>query len=220
MLRLLAAVLSAVFFVSLLPLSVRAGSEKRTVRVGYYTLTNFQEYNSSSQEYRGYSYDYLQAIAQYAGWQYQFVPVTYEEGLKMLEDGELDLMNNVDRTDELTSRLSFSSLASGESSTCLVVSPENSEISYEDFTTLSTLTVGLSYTDSVNNSAFVDYCKDNDCLPKLIYYHECLSFHQGRAGCRRNRGTVRQDTEPGRLSGSGRALGRRRGYPFRLRRLF
>lgn len=179
MLRLLAAVLSAVFFVSLLPLSVRAGSEKRTVRVGYYTLTNFQEYNSSSQEYRGYSYDYLQAIAQYAGWQYQFVPVTYEEGLKMLEDGELDLMNNVDRTDELTSRLSFSSLASGESSTCLVVSPENSEISYEDFTTLSTLTVGLSYTDSVNNSAFVDYCKDNDCLPKLIYYHDWEHVLQG-----------------------------------------
>ncbi|HUM83097.1 MAG TPA: transporter substrate-binding domain-containing protein [Lachnospiraceae bacterium] len=179
MLRILASVFAAVFFVLLLPYSVCAGSGKRTVRIGYYTMANFQEYNSSDQEYRGYSYDYLQAIAQYAGWQYQFVPVTYEKGLEMLEDGELDLMNNVDRTDESTGRFSFSALASGESSTCLVVSPENQEISYEDFTALSTLTVGLSYTDSVNNSAFVDYCKDNDCLPKLVYYHDWDHVLQG-----------------------------------------
>ena len=181
MLCLLAAVISAALLFFLPSIPVHAENQKRTVRVGYYTLANFQEYDSDTKEYRGYSYDYLQAIAQYAGWQYEFVPVTYENGLKMLENGELDLMNNVTRTDELTGRLSFSSLASGESSTCLVVSPENSEISYEDFAALSTLTVGLSYTDSVNNSAFVDYCKDNDCLPKLIYYHDWSHVLQGMA---------------------------------------
>jgi signal transduction histidine kinase/BarA-like signal transduction histidine kinase len=197
MLYLLTAVLSAAILVLLFPRSVRAEDEKRTVRVGYYPLANFQEYNSSTQEYRGYSYDYLQAIAQYAGWQYEFVPVTYEEGLKMLEDGELDLMNNVEKTDGLSAQLSFSALASGESSTCLVVSPENSEISYEDFDALSTLTVGLSYTDSVNNSAFVDYCKDNDCLPKLIYYHDWNHVLQGMAGGEVNSYLVSSLTDSG-----------------------
>ncbi len=169
------------FFCLMFPRKLYAAdtAEKRTVRVGYYTMSNFQEYDASSGEYRGYSYDYLQAIAQYAGWNYEFVPVSFDKGLTMLEDGELDLMNNVEKTDTLSEHLSFSTLASGESSTCLVVDADNSEVSYEDFDALSRLTVGLSYSDSVKNSAFIDYCKDNDCMPKIIYYHSWSHVLQG-----------------------------------------
>ena len=156
----------------LLPKTVQAAdqTDTRVVRVGYYTMSNFQEYDQDTRMYRGYSYDYMLALAQYAGWRYEFVKVSYDQGLKMLEDGELDLMNNVEQTTALSDKLSFSSISSGQSNTCLVVAPDNTDVSYEDFTSIESLTVGLCYTDSMN-SGFVDYCKDNDCMPKLVYYH-------------------------------------------------
>jgi len=145
-------------------------SSLRKVRVGYYPLSNFQEYDSTTGSYRGYSYDYMLALAQYAGWEYEFVPCTYEEGLQMLEDGEIDLMNNIEKTSTLSGKLYFSTIPSGTSCTCLMVSPDNTDIAYDDFASFSNITVGLDYTNS-HNSQFVDYCKDNDCLPRLIYYH-------------------------------------------------
>jgi two-component system sensor histidine kinase EvgS len=142
----------------------------RRVRVGYYQLNNYQEYDSAANEYRGYSYDYMLAVAQYAGWEYEFVPLdSYDEGLKLLESGDIDLLNNVVKTSALESSLYFSSLPSGESYTCLLVKPDNTSTAYEDYQAFDGLTVGLDYTNAFN-SGFVDYCKDNDCMPKLIYY--------------------------------------------------
>lgn len=165
----------AVFFILIFfPMSYSAktyaAETDRKIRVGYYTLSNFQEYDGDTGQYSGYSYDYLMAVAQYAGWEYEFVPVTYDQGISMLENGEIDIMNGVTQSDSLSHRLLFSSLASGESCTCLVVAPDNTDVSYEDFSTFEKLTVGLDYSSTMN-SGFVDYCKDNDCLPKLIYYH-------------------------------------------------
>ena len=166
---------------SFLPPSVRAagdGDELRTVRVGYYDVTNFQEYDPETGLYRGYSYDYMLAVAQYAGWKYEFVPVTYDKGLRMLEAGELDLMNNVPITDELSRQLSYSSLPSGTSCTCLVVPPDNTDVAYEDFQSIAGLTVGLDSSSSLN-SGFIDYCKDNDCIPTLLYYHTADGITRG-----------------------------------------
>lgn len=144
-------------------------ADLRTVRVGYYPVTNFQEHDEAG-VYRGYSYDFLLAVAQYAGWQYEFVPVTYSQGIRMLEDGQLDLMNGVEKTEENGSRLGFSTLSSGSSWSCLVMKPADISVAYEDFDAIGKLTVGLAYLDT-HNSAFVDYCKDHDCMPKLIYFH-------------------------------------------------
>lgn len=143
---------------------------KRVVRVGYYTLDNFQEYDKKTNSYRGYSYDYMLAIAQYANWEYEFIPVTFEDGLQKVEDGTLDLINGIQNTPELSQHLVFSSIPSGESCTCLVVPLENKSVAYEDFDSFAKLTVGLDYQSNLNNG-FVEYCKDNDCMPTFVYYH-------------------------------------------------
>ena len=156
------------------------GASLRTVRVGYYPMSNFQEYDAGTGEYRGYSYDYMLAVAQYADWEYEFVPVSYDEGLQMLEDGRLDLMNGVGITDALSQHLSFSALPSGESCTCLAVAADNIDVAYEDFAAIGGLTVGLDYA-STRDSGFVDYCKDNDCMPQLVYYHTADGVAQGMA---------------------------------------
>jgi len=148
----------------------RAAASDKKIRVGYYPVENFQEYSESTGTYRGYSYDYMLAVAQYAGWTYEFVPVTYETGLEMLKSGELDLMNGIEKSDLGESDFLFSSLPSGSSCTCLDVLPGNTSVAYEDFSEIGKLKVGLYFRDS-HNSSFVDYCKDNDCMPGFIYFH-------------------------------------------------
>ena len=67
-------------------LSFSAFASDQKIRVGYYPVDNFQEYSESTGSYRGYSYDYMLAIAQYAGWSYEFVPVSADAGLDMEDD--------------------------------------------------------------------------------------------------------------------------------------
>lgn len=147
-----------------------ANSPKRHVRVGYYITPGFQEYNPATGQYRGYSYEYMLAIAQYADWEYEFIPVDFTTGIQMLENGDLDLMNNVSFLTSRTDTLEFSALPSGRNYTCLVMLPERSEeIAFEEFDKFSRLTVGIvknrSYTE-----AFLAYCRAHGFMPKIVYY--------------------------------------------------
>jgi len=170
--RALCLLVAAALFAAVLPAGVfAADTDRRVVKVGYYPLVNFQEYDDASGTYRGYSYDYMMAAAQYAGWKYEFVPVeSYDAGIEMLENGDIDLMNGVEQSSDLSGKVYFSSIPSGNSCTCLDVNPDNTEVAFEDFESFANLTVGLDYNSS-RNVGFIDYCKDNDCLPRLIYYH-------------------------------------------------
>lgn len=43
----------------------------------------------------GYSYEYLQKLASYTGWKYEYVYGEWDELFEKLKDGEIDLMAEV-----------------------------------------------------------------------------------------------------------------------------
>ncbi len=143
---------------------------KRIVKVGYYTTPGFQEYNKKTGEYSGYSYEYMLALAQYANWDYEFIPVSFEDGIKMLESGELDLMNNVSITDDRIDTLEFSDYSSGQNYASLIAKEGDTRVAYEDFDKFNDITVGL-VTSSIYSEKFIKYCKENNCMPKLSYFN-------------------------------------------------
>ena len=77
--------------------SVHAIGNKKVIRVGYPIQPGFTEIDRNG-NYSGYTYDYLQELAQYAGWEYEFVRISGDindaisKTMEMLENGELDLM--------------------------------------------------------------------------------------------------------------------------------
>jgi len=80
----------------------------RTVRVGYYSLENYQE---GSQEARsGFGYDFLMLISDYVGFNYEWVYMDcpMSEVYDKLENGEIDLVTKVPMTEELRDRFLFS----------------------------------------------------------------------------------------------------------------
>lgn len=79
------------------------GAEK--LRVGVYQNSPKVAYSSGKAE--GIFVDLLQGVAQQEGWELEFVPGTWAEGLQRLDQGEIDLMPDVARTPEREDRYAF-----------------------------------------------------------------------------------------------------------------
>ncbi|MDO5517038.1 MAG: response regulator [Clostridium sp.] len=141
----------------------------RVIRVGYYTYDGFQEYDEEAGRYSGYSYDYIMAISQYTGWVYEFVPVTFREGLDKLQNGELDLMNNVSKTEDREEIFDFSTFTSGENCAYLISKEGDTRIAYEDYEAFNDITVGLAKS-SIYSDRFIEVCKSKKCMPRIVYY--------------------------------------------------
>ncbi|MDO4484163.1 MAG: transporter substrate-binding domain-containing protein [Clostridia bacterium] len=70
-----------------------ARAEAQVVRVGWYDSTDFQ--TGPNGERSGYAYDYMQEIAQYTGWTYEYVHGTWAELYEMLVAGDIDMLSYV-----------------------------------------------------------------------------------------------------------------------------
>ena len=86
--------------------------ENKTVRVGYFPYSNFQE-GSSGEHKQGAGYEYLQKISYITGWKYEYVYGSFKECLDMLADGKIDILGSVSYTPERAESIDFSTYAEG-----------------------------------------------------------------------------------------------------------
>ena len=96
-----------------LPASTSAKENSdNVVRVGSFEET----YNIVNEkgERRGYGYEYLQDIAGYAGWSYEYVTSNWEDCFTQLENGEIDILGGISYTDERAKNMLFSDMPMGE----------------------------------------------------------------------------------------------------------
>ena len=96
-----------------LPASTSAKENSdNVVRVGSFEET----YNTVNEkgERRGYGYEYLQDIAGYAGWSYEYVTSNWEDCFTQLENGEIDILGGISYTDERAKNMLFSDMPMGE----------------------------------------------------------------------------------------------------------
>lgn len=70
-------------------------ADSTTVRVGYYASHNFQEGLDEKAYKSGYSYEYLQKVAAYTGWHYEYVYGDWSDLYQQLLDGDIDLMAGI-----------------------------------------------------------------------------------------------------------------------------
>ena len=126
----------------LVPVSVSAEEKKpETVLAGWYE----DSYNITGKngERSGYGYEYQQSIAAYTGWSYEYENASWSELLKMMENGEIDLMSGVSYTEDRAEKMLFSELPMGEEKYYLYADLVNTDISASDLETLNGKRVGL-----------------------------------------------------------------------------
>lgn len=107
-------------------------SSTRVIRVAYPIQTGLTDLDEQG-DYYGYTYEYLEAIAQYTGWNYEFVQIPGDINdslmvmLEMLKNGELDLMGSMLYSDSFYADYDYSGQSYGTVKTVLQVLANNPE---------------------------------------------------------------------------------------------
>mgnify|MGYP000823691000 FL=1 len=110
-----------------------ADQEKRhVIKVGYIDYDGFITEEKDG-TYTGYGVEYLRKIAEYTGWEYEFEYDSWDQQLKKLETGEIDMICQAQRTKEREKQYLFSDYAIGAETSVLYVSKENDIYYYNDY---------------------------------------------------------------------------------------
>lgn len=152
------------------------------IRVAQIDLSNFYEYDRYG-PIGGYGFEYLEEIANYTGWNYEFVPATWSQALEMLEKGELDLIAPAPRTLELEKKFSFSTKEVGLDYSVLCVAVENKNTAYNDFTTFDGMKVGLLSNSHVNKNFDMNAKENNFSVQKFYFENQASllkALHDGK----------------------------------------
>lgn len=128
--------------VTLLPVGmISTKAEEKVIRIGYDENSNFiREENG---EYYGYGVEYLEKIAEYTGWKYEYINDDSWHGcLENLRNGQIDLICTAHYTQERAAEFTYADIPLGYESS-LLYAKMDSEISYQDYEAMNGARIGL-----------------------------------------------------------------------------
>ncbi|MGN0701883.1 MAG: transporter substrate-binding domain-containing protein [Lentihominibacter sp.] len=141
----------------------------RTVRVGWYQSDMFQEGESDGELKSGYCYDYLQKIADYTGWDYEYVYGNWTELFDMLQEGEIDFLAGVSMTEERMDTMLFPDSAMGTDQYYLYKRYDDNTIDLADISTFSGKKVGGIRNNQVT-ALTLEWMKEKNINLDVVYY--------------------------------------------------
>lgn len=145
---------------------ITAHAEKKVVKIGAVAGSDFvEEYGGV---YRGYGAEYMQQIAHYNDWTYVYVFDTLENIFQRLESGELDMICNIQKTEERSKKYLYSEIPLGYDYTVIYTRPD-SDIYYEDYEAMKGKKVGL-LTASAHSDNYLKYERVLELDSEPVYY--------------------------------------------------
>lgn len=139
------------FLMPVLPALMVKAAEKDTVRVGYIPDDAFF-YMDKNGQYQGLYAEYLYHIAQYTGWDYEFISGSQDRLIDMLSNGQIDILLNINYTPERRALCYFSDYPITMQQLCFVVHPEDESFPDSDLRNLNGKKVGTiadTYSENV-----------------------------------------------------------------------
>lgn len=148
---------------------------QETIRIGYIDYGGFIDLDENG-EYTGYGVELLDKIAEYTGWKYEYVYDTWDNILKKLESGEIDMICQAQRTPEREERFLLSKYWAGTEACVLYARMDDDRYYYNDFEAFNGIRVaGLK--ESFQNDDLKEYAKKKDFSFELKEYmttEECF----------------------------------------------
>ena len=139
------------------------------VRVGWYQSDMFQEGTSDDQVKSGYCYDYLQKVADYTSWTYEYVYGDWTELLHMLQLGEIDFLAGVSMTEERKETMLFPDSAMGSDQYYLYKNSDDNEIQAADLSSLAGKRAG-GIEDNRMTTFTEQWIEDNGVDMEVVYF--------------------------------------------------
>ncbi len=144
------------------------------VRAGWYE----DSYNITGRngERSGYGYEFLQSVAGYTGWNYEYVKDGWSALLDRLQKGEIDIMGGVSYTEERGRKMLFSEFPMGRERYYLYADLQNAGISATDLSTLNGKRLAV-LRDSIQTAQFGEWEKAHGVALNYVYVK---SFSEAR----------------------------------------
>lgn len=143
--------------------------EEKPIRVGIF---DYQAFYGTDEKNRpaGYGYEYLDALARYGDFKYEYVYASWVDCLTMLEKGEIDLLDSVQKTPERERKYLFSDFSTGTSFGEILVRSDNNTLTYNDFGQLNGKRVALLKGNS-RNEGFYSYAHKLGFSTVNVFYN-------------------------------------------------
>ncbi len=127
-------------------------NEQQKIRIGWYDADHFQEGSSEKDVKNGYAYEYLQSVASYTGWEYDYVYGGWADLYEDFVDGKIDLLAGVSYTEDRIGLMNFPGHEMGYESYYMYKKAGDDRISGSDLKTLQGMKVG-----TLNNNLMTTY---------------------------------------------------------------
>lgn len=164
-------IILAVLFISVPSFTAHCASPveaPHTIKVAYTGYNAFieQDYNGY---YEGYGVAYLNKIAQYTGWKYEYIRDTWLNSLDALENGQIDLICSAQWTDERSLKFEYSASPIGTEYSAVYTARNNDEIYYQDYENMDRARVAM-LTGSYQNDQFAEHAREKGFTYQPVYY--------------------------------------------------
>ncbi|MBQ9765588.1 MAG: EAL domain-containing protein [Lachnospiraceae bacterium] len=157
-----------------------ATKDAEFVRVGYVECNNFIE--KTNGEYSGYAVEYLNEIAKYTGWEYRYVSDNWENCVRMLRNGQIDIVCTGEPTYAVLEGVLYSDIPFGYEYT-MVYTRNDTDIFYEDFEAMNGKKVGVVQ-GSIHADKFAKYAQENGFTYEPVYFdaitHLTIALESGK----------------------------------------
>ena len=160
--------LIALIILSLVPLNALA-VEETVIRVGYDSNSRFIRENDG--EYYGYGVEYLEKIAEYTGWEYEYIQDdSWFASLEKLRSGEIDMICTAHHTEQRMDEFLYSNIPLGYE-TSIIYAREESNISYRNYEAMQGKKIAL-LEDSYAALDFEQYAEACGLQCKVVYFKQ------------------------------------------------
>ncbi|QNM04625.1 transporter substrate-binding domain-containing diguanylate cyclase [Qiania dongpingensis] len=152
----------------------------RTVRVAYPIQAGLTDVDEQG-NYTGYTYEYLQEVAQYTGWDYEFVEVPGDINdslsalMEMLENGEIDLMGGMVYNEATGQMFDYSSQSYGVRETVLQVLYDTVDNKLINSQVEQSFRIAAPITAKQTRAELEDFCEMNLVTPEYV---DCVSVEE------------------------------------------
>lgn len=167
-------ILSVVFIFSIIVASGAFGrittyADEKVIRVGCDLNSSF--IMNSNSDYYGYGVEYLNKIAEYTDWKYEYVQdSSWQESLDKLRTGEIDLICTAHYTEERAEEFVYADIPLGYETTLLYTHPDKN-ISYQDYEAMDGAKIGL-LTESYSAKEFLVYMEEHELSCETRYFEQ------------------------------------------------
>ena len=144
--------------------------ESRKVRVGWYNSDHFQEGEGQDRK-SGYSYEYLQSVSNYTGWEYEYVSGGWSELYDAFIRGDIDLLAGVSYTEERSALMNYPGREMGFESYYIYKKAGNDAISGSDLSTLSGKRVG-TVKNNLMTAFFESWMKESGATCEEVLFED------------------------------------------------